>query len=180
MTQELYQKAMKFAGEKHSDQQVPGTTANYLLHIANVSMEVLMAYNFDHSFDIDFAIQTAILHDTLEDTTANYEELKNEFGEPIAKALQALTKDENLSSKEERMTDSLHRINQLQKEVGLVKIADRITNLQTPPPHWTIEKISNYIEEAKLIAKSIKNKNEYLHTRLYQKVEAYQKNLKNQ
>ena len=42
--QELYQKAMKFAGEMHHEQKVPGTNANYLLHISNVAMEVLMAY----------------------------------------------------------------------------------------------------------------------------------------
>ncbi|WBX77874.1 hypothetical protein PG911_06365 [Tenacibaculum ovolyticum] len=62
MTQELYQKAMKYAGEKHSEQKVPGTNSNYLLHISNVAMEVLMAYHYDNSFDINFAIQTAILH----------------------------------------------------------------------------------------------------------------------
>ncbi len=51
MTQELYQEAMKFAGEKHSAQKVPGTNANYLLHISNVAMEVLMAYNFEKNFE---------------------------------------------------------------------------------------------------------------------------------
>ena len=45
MNQELYQKAMKFAGEKHKDQKVPGTNSNYLLHISNVAMEILVAYS---------------------------------------------------------------------------------------------------------------------------------------
>ena len=71
MTQELYQEAMSFAGEKHSEQLVPGTTSNYLLHISNVAMEVLIAYNYAKDFDIDFAIQIAILHDTLEDIRLN-------------------------------------------------------------------------------------------------------------
>tara|TARA_B110000091_G_C13683220_1_gene418808 strand:- start:251 stop:358 length:108 start_codon:yes stop_codon:yes gene_type:complete len=35
-----------------------------------------------------------------------------------------LTKNENLVSKKERMVDRLHRINQLEKEVGMVKIVD--------------------------------------------------------
>lgn len=176
MTQELYQKAMKFAGEKHSNQKVPGTNANYLLHIANVAMEVLVAYNFDHSFDINFALQIAILHDAIEDTTADFDEIKNEFGAPIAEAVKALSKDQNLTSKKEQMTDSLHRINKLQKEVGLVKIADRITNLQTPPPHWSTDKISNYLEEAKFIGIQLQHKNEYLYTRLLHKIKEYEKN----
>ncbi|MFT5168236.1 MAG: (p)ppGpp synthase/HD superfamily hydrolase [Saprospiraceae bacterium] len=162
MIQELYQKAMKFAGEKHSNQKVPGTNANYLLHISNVAMEVLTAYYSGNKFDINFAIQTAILHDTIEDTTTDYNELKTEFGEQIATAVQALTKDEKLPSKRERMVDSLNRINQLDNEVGLVKLADRIINLQSPPGHWDDNKISNYLEEAKMIAETLKDKNEYL------------------
>lgn len=177
MTQELYQKAMKFAGEKHFDQQVPGTTANYLLHISNVAMEVLTAYSFGEAFDIDFAIQVAILHDTLEDTPTDYEELSTTFGEAIAVAVQALTKDEKLSSKRERMLDSLQRINHLQNEVGLVKLADRITNLQPPPSYWDGNKIASYLEEARLIAEALKDKNEYLVTRLNRKIKEYEQYL---
>lgn len=173
MTQDLYQKAMKFAGEKHSNQKVPGTKANYLLHISNVAMEVLMAYNIKPSFDLDFAIQVAILHDTIEDTTADFEEIKNEFNEEIAVAVQALTKNEKLTSKEERMKDSLSRINELRKEVGLVKLADRITNLQTPPEHWSKAKSLKYWEEAKLIVDKLKGKNSYLQKRLDRKIEEY-------
>ena len=177
MTQELYQKAMKFAGEKHSQQKVPGTNSNYLLHISNVAMEVLMAYNFEKTFDIDFAIQTAILHDTIEDTSADFNEIKNNFGESIANAVQALTKNEKLQSKQERMMDSLNRINKLQKEVGLVKIADRITNLQTPPSHWSKDKIKLYFEQAKLISRTLNNKNTYLNKRLELKIAEYEKRI---
>ncbi|WP_237276429.1 HD domain-containing protein [Tenacibaculum ovolyticum] len=174
MTQELYQKAMKYAGEKHSEQKVPGTNSNYLLHISNVAMEVLMAYHYDNSFDINFAIQTAILHDTIEDTDASFKEIKSEFGEEIAKAVVALTKDEKIPLKQDRMVDSLTRINKLQKEVGLVKIADRITNLQTPPSHWNHQKTVNYCNEAKLISKTLSNKNDYLNKRLDLKIKEYE------
>ncbi|SEB37632.1 HD domain-containing protein [Tenacibaculum sp. MAR_2009_124] len=175
MTQEIYQKAMKFAGEKHSDQKVPGSEANYLLHISNVAMEVLMAYTHEKVFDIDLAIQLAILHDTIEDTSATFEEVQERFGEEVARGVLALTKNKELPSKKESMLDSLDRINNLSKEVGLVKLADRITNLQTPPNYWDSVKINGYQEEAKLIAEKLKNKNEYLHNRLLKKVEEYNK-----
>ena len=173
MTQELYQKAMMFAGEKHANQRVPGATANYLVHISNVTMEVLVAYQFQKNFDIDFAIQVAILHDTLEDTDTSLDELEDLFGARIATAVEALTKKDNFSTKREKMLDSLHRVNQLEKEVGLVKLADRITNLQKPPVHWPPEKIANYLAEAKIIAKSLVSKNDYLQQRLSEKIRAY-------
>ena len=50
MTQEIYQEAIKFAGEKHKNQQVPGTEANYLLHISNVAMEIFTAYIIQGDF----------------------------------------------------------------------------------------------------------------------------------
>ncbi len=178
MTQELYQEAMKFAGEKHSEQKVPGTNANYLLHISNVAMEVLLAYHHNDSFDLDFALQIAILHDALEDTSADFDEIKNKFGAPIAVAVRALTKDEKLPSKQERMLDSLRRINTLEKEVGLVKLADRITNLQHPPNHWSQEKVVAYSEEATLILNTLGDKNAYLRKRLAAKIPEYEENIK--
>ncbi|MCG8577435.1 MAG: HD domain-containing protein [Flavobacteriales bacterium] len=178
MTQELYQKAMKFAGEKHSNQKVPGTNANYLLHISNVVMEVLMAHHAEQNFNLDFAVQLAILHDTIEDTSASFDEIKNEFGEEVAKGVQALTKNDEITTKKERMEDSLNRINELSKEVGLVKLADRITNLQAPPPHWSQEKVIKYHQEAQFISEQLKGKNPYLNRRLEQKIKDYPINLK--
>jgi len=172
--QELYQKAMKFAGEKHKNQKVPGTNSNYLLHLGNVSMEILVAHNLNDSFDLEFAVQIAILHDTIEDTETSFNEIKSEFGEQIAKAIMALTKDKKLNSKNEIILDSLCRINKLEKEVGIVKIADRITNLQKPPKHWNTEKIKNYLIEAKIISKSLENKNNFLNSRLIDKIKEYE------
>ncbi len=175
MTQELYQEAIKFAGEKHKDQKVPGTESNYLVHLSNVAMEILIAYNSENNFDVDYAVQLALLHDTLEDTNTEFSELSEKFGEPVAQGVQALTKDQNLASKQEKMLDSLARIKALEKEVSMVKLADRITNLQAPPKHWDKEKISNYLTEAKLIHEQLSKSNEFLSNRLQSKIADYQK-----
>ncbi|MBK6622679.1 MAG: bifunctional (p)ppGpp synthetase/guanosine-3',5'-bis(diphosphate) 3'-pyrophosphohydrolase [Saprospirales bacterium] len=174
-TQDLYQQAMKFAGEKHSEQLVPGSNANYLLHIANVSMEILLAHRHTPDFDLDFAMQTAILHDTLEDTETSFDEIADTFGPKIAEAVLALTKDPAIPSKKERMMDSLRRINEREKEVGIVKLADRITNLQEPPDTWKMEKVRAYLEEAAFIAEALKNKHGYLSDRLALKIREYEK-----
>ncbi|MGG6231993.1 HD domain-containing protein [Tenacibaculum sp. SDUM215027] len=175
MTQELYQKAIKFAGEKHKDQKVPGTNSNYLLHISNVAMEIIIAHNANNNFDLNYAVQLALLHDTLEDTDTDFSELLNMFGEKVAIGVQALTKNKNLDSKKEKMIDSLNRINKLEKEVGMVKLADRITNLQEPPKHWKKDKIQSYLSEATLINEALNNKNEYLNKRLENKITEYKK-----
>lgn len=169
----MYQKAIKFAGKKHSNQSVPSSKANYLLHLSNVAMEVFIAYNHNPNFNLEYAIQLALLHDTLEDTNTTFKELEMIFNSSVALGVQALTKNQNLSSKEEKMNDSLKRIKQMQKEVGLVKLADRITNLQTPPAHWDHLKIKKYYQEAIHIANVLKGKNAYLNQRLEQKIKAY-------
>jgi guanosine-3',5'-bis(diphosphate) 3'-pyrophosphohydrolase len=174
MTQELYQKAMKFAGEKHADQKVPGTNANYLLHISNVVMEVILSYHHNPCFELGYAMQVAILHDTLEDTDTTFDELSKEFGIEVAKGVQALTKDSSIQEKDARMADSLKRIKMMSKEVSIVKLADRITNLQKPPSHWADEKISKYAIEAETILENLIGSNEYLAKRLALKIREYQ------
>ena len=101
MIQEIYQTAIKYAGTQHQDQKVPGSNANYLLHLSNVAMEVMMAHHATPDFDLAYAIQLAILHDTIEDTSSTFLEIQELFGDEVAEGVQALTKDESLPTKEE-------------------------------------------------------------------------------
>ena len=173
-TQSLYQKAIKFATAKHTaqNQTIPGTNLPYVVHLSNVAMEILIASFHTENFDLDFAVQVALLHDTLEDTSTTFAELEKEFGEDIAKAVLALTKNDKLP-KGEQLPDCLRRIKILQPEVWAVKLADRITNLQPPPPHWNKERKINYREEARLIVSELRDGNEYLARRLEEKIEEY-------
>jgi guanosine-3',5'-bis(diphosphate) 3'-pyrophosphohydrolase len=50
-----------------------------------------------------------------------------------------LTKTKN-NEEPDRMADNLSRIKMQSKEISMVKLADRIINLQTPPGHRTNEK----------------------------------------
>lgn len=174
--QTKYQKAIKFAAEKHAEknQLIPGTNLPYVVHLSNVVMEILIASQNTEKFDLEFAIQVALLHDILEDTETTYNELENEFGKEIANAVLALTKDSKIP-KEERMNDSLKRIKTLPEEVWAVKLADRITNLQSPPKHWSFEKITDYQKQAILIHNTLKGGNEYLEKRLWEKILDYLK-----
>ena len=71
------------------------------------------------------------------------------------------------------MRDSLERIGKQPKEVWMVKLADRITNLQPPPKHWNKEKIANYRHEAQLILEALKEGSAGLALRLERKILDY-------
>ena len=85
----------------------------------------------------------------------------------------ALTKDETLP-KADQMPDSLDRILSQPREVAMVKLADRITNLMPPPADWTLEKRKNYHAEALRIHAQLGSASDYLAARLRQRAEAYQ------
>ena len=170
--QELYQKAIKFAGEKHGDQKITGSESSYLVHLSNVAMEVILASQHKHDFDINFAVQVALLHDVIEDTPTSFEEIKSVFGFQIADAVLSLSKNNDLAP-EEQIPDSLARIRLQSKEVWAVKLADRITNMQAPPSHWDNNKRIAYQLMARMILLRLKDSNSYLEQRLEEKILAY-------
>ena len=55
----------------------------------------------------------------------------------------------------------------------MVKLADRITNLQPPPDHWTTEMAARYKQGAELIRKELGSSSEYLGERLRLKINGY-------
>jgi (p)ppGpp synthase/HD superfamily hydrolase len=141
---DLYKRALDFAACVHGDQKVPGSGLPYIVHIAKVAMEVIAATEDDESAVRNLALACALLHDTVEDSEPSErpsvrERILAEFGPEVGGGVDALTKDDRLP-KSERMSDSLRRIRQHPPAVWLVKLADRITNLEPPPPSWSAEK----------------------------------------
>jgi len=174
--QDIYQKALRYAAEKHAvlQQTLPDSIIPYAVHVSNVAMEILVAATHSKDFDTEYAIQVGLLHDVLEDTEVTAEELERAFGIAVTTGVQALTKNTDLPH-EEQMKDSLQRIKNCVPEICAVKLADRITNLQEPPLSWSMDKRQNYLHEAELILKELRGTNEYLEKRLGVKIEAYTK-----
>jgi (p)ppGpp synthase/HD superfamily hydrolase len=160
----------------HQGQLVPGTTLPYITHIGLVAMEVMASVAAgEHVQSPDLLVGCALLHDTLEDTRVTFEEVLREFGPEIAGGVLALSKNSDLPGKEAQMADSLARIQQEPPEVWMVKMADRITNLQPPPPDWQPEKIRRYRQEAVLIVATLGKASCFLARRLRQKIDEYQR-----
>ncbi|OFX44765.1 MAG: hypothetical protein A2046_04955 [Bacteroidetes bacterium GWA2_30_7] len=175
--QDYYQKAIKFAGEAHKDQKLPNSEISYIVHLANVTNEVIYTLNTNNKLNAELAVQVALLHDCIEDTNVTFEQIALEFSPEIAKGVLALTKNESLE-KELQLEDSVNRILLEPKEIWIVKMADRITNLQKPPDSWTFEKKESYKKEAIMIYEKLHEANDYIAFRFLRKIEEYSKYLR--
>lgn len=171
-SQEIYVKAFRFAAEAHQGQKFPGTELPYILHVNLVTMEVIAALMEEPYHNGNLAVQCALLHDVIEDTDFGYEDLKIRFGQAVAEGVLALTKNEGLP-KDDRMLDSLSRIQKQSQEIWLVKLADRITNLAEPPAYWSIEKRQKYLEEAEKIHAALYQASPFLSKRMKRRMKTY-------
>jgi (p)ppGpp synthase/HD superfamily hydrolase len=169
---DTYMRACRFAAEAHLGQLVPGTQVSYLMHLSIVSMEVIAGLRYEPEHDQELAVQCALLHDVIEDTAVTYDQVEAEFGPAVAAGVRALTKDSSLE-KPLQMADSLDRIRQQPSAVWIVKLSDRICNLQPPPHYWTREKRARYRDEARQILQALGSASPYFSARLQTKIDAY-------
>jgi (p)ppGpp synthase/HD superfamily hydrolase len=171
-SQDTYIRTYRFAAHAHRWQKVPGTSLPYIMHLSFVAMEILAVAAVEDIRDADLALQCALLHDTLEDTRTRYEILQEQFGRAVADGVLALTLNKRLS-RTAQMPDCLERIRVQRHEIWMVKLADRITNLQPPPPHWSVSRIQDYHQESQDILEALGAGSVFLAKRLRSKIAEY-------
>lgn len=171
-----YKKALHFAAQAHGDQKVPGTQLPYLLHLTSVCLEVIGALQNRPESNADLAIICALLHDVIEDTEVTFEQVQRNFGKAVAEGVWALSKDESIPN-DQRLLDSLKRIQKQPAEIGMVKLADRISNLKAPPHFWSKDKRKRYLTESRLVYEMLKSADAYLAERLLKKIGEYEQYL---
>jgi len=118
----LIDKAREFAIKAHGNQTY-GTGEPYIVHLEAVA-NVLFEFGFD---DVDL-VASALLHDTIEDTTVNYSDIKNEFNGVIAELVYAVS-DELGRNRKERHDKTYPKIAQSPRAI-ILKLADRIANVR--------------------------------------------------
>lgn len=171
-SQDLYIGAYRFAAHAHRWQRVPGTSLPYIMHLSFAAMEILAAAAIEDMGDANLAVQCALLHDTVEDTRVRYEQLQQDFGQAVADGVLALTLNKRLP-RSAQMTECLARIQAQPPQIWMVKMADRITNLQSPPPHWSPDRIQDYHREAQVILEALGSVSPFLAQRLRLKISEY-------
>lgn len=164
--------AWRFAAEAHNAQKVPDADLPYLHHLGRVAFIVLEANQSEPIPDIDLAVCCAILHDSIEDQNVSHSDLVERFGTAVADGVLALSKDAKIP-KSEAMADSLERIRKQPLAIWCVKLADRISNLQITPAHWSSEKCLAYRTEAQQILYALGSANQRLASWLLSSIETY-------
>lgn len=170
----LCNQALQFAVMAHGSQVRKGNEhIPYVFHPVDVANEVIY-YSGLPVPELETASVIAILHDTIEDTIVTFEDIKEQFGLEIALGVQALSKDESIvcegDSKRAQLEESLLRLKDAPVYVQAVKLADRVSNLKSFPAMWSREKVTNYLEEAMLIARALGSASEGLDARLRSRV----------
>lgn len=172
---QLIQKAQKFAFEAHSNHCFP-CGRRYSTHLETVAYHCKQATSNDFTLDEGILLSTAYLHDTVEDTEATGEDIFNLFGHNITNAVLALTKNKALP-KAQQIQHSLQKISVLPKEVWIVKLADRIANLQQTlflyEGKWTQDYKEYYREESILISQTLGDASSYLQQKLSVLINSY-------
>ncbi|MBI5871737.1 bifunctional (p)ppGpp synthetase/guanosine-3',5'-bis(diphosphate) 3'-pyrophosphohydrolase [archaeon] len=126
---ELIRKAYEFAREKHKNQK--RESGEPFIHHPLETALILANLKWD-----DTTIIAGLLHDVVEDTGTQLKELKESFGEVVARIVDGVTKIESIEakSKEERSAETLRKIILTATDdirVIFVKLADKLHNLRT-------------------------------------------------
>lgn len=125
----LLQRAYIFSAKVHGG-QVRASGEPYLTHPVEVAGMLA-----DLHFDVP-TIATGLLHDTVEDTLATVDELKEMFGDEVAYLVDGVTKlsKVHFRTREERQAESFRKmILAMSKDIRiiLVKLCDRLHNMRT-------------------------------------------------
>ncbi|MCU0848206.1 MAG: HD domain-containing protein [Spirochaetes bacterium] len=171
-SQDKFVKALLFAARAHEKQTYPGTGLPYIIHLASTAMEVAAAVSENAEINGDLALQCAVLHDVMEDTETEFDDINAVFGPAVAEGVRALSKKTGINGSD-RMHECLERITGQPREIWMVKMADRISNLGTPPPGWDEKKIEEYRRESLMIYDSLKNADAFLASRLRDRISRY-------
>ena len=151
MTHTLILKAAHFAAQKHRDQRRKDKHASpYIIHPISVALAIAQIGGVD---DPEI-LAAALLHDTLEDTKTEPEELEAEFGKKVCEYVLDVTDDKTLP-KHERKRRQIEHAKQISKGAALIKLGDKISNvtdvINNPPEDWDINRRKEYLDWAEKV-----------------------------
>jgi (p)ppGpp synthase/HD superfamily hydrolase len=137
----LWQEAAAFAARAHRHQIRKDGKTPYVSHVVRVNMTVSQLF----ACNDEVALAAALLHDTIEDTTTDYDDLEQRFGREVADIVAALTK--NMALRENEREDEYDaRLAKADWRARLIKLADVYDNycdVVTQPKEVQKEKLAD-------------------------------------
>ena len=129
---ELLNKAIIYAVEKHAGQLRKGTQIPYIVH----PMEVLALLN-EMRADMTVII-AGVLHDTVEDTSATIDDIIREFGEDVAELVGNHTEDKS-KTWFQRKSQGLRELAEGSFDLKCLVLADKLSNVRNMYRDYMIE-----------------------------------------
>jgi guanosine-3',5'-bis(diphosphate) 3'-pyrophosphohydrolase len=117
-------KAASYAARKHNEQRRADGVTPYFAHVMRVTLIVRHLFNVT---DEDVLTAT-LLHDVIEDTNTDHDEIAEIFGARVAKFVILLTKNKMLAKKLREM-DYERKLKRAPEAVQIAKLADAYDNL---------------------------------------------------
>ena len=144
---DLVERAFLFSCERHADQR-RASGEDFITHPIGVA-KICAGMRLDTE-----TLCAALLHDTVEDTSASLDEVRDEFGEEIAQLVDGLTKLSGVTfqSRDDRQAENYRKMMVAMARdirVILIKLADRLHNMRTigsMPKHKQQDKARETLE----------------------------------
>jgi len=139
--------AAAFAARAHRHQLRKDKETPYFSHPVRVCLVVRHVFGFDDPR----MLAAALLHDTIEDTTTDYDDLIEHFGPEVAKWVSALSKDSRMPN-DEREEAYCRQLSASDWQAKVIKLADQYDNLgdcaylDTKGRKKTAKKVRAYVE----------------------------------
>lgn len=126
---ELLQRAYTFAEQHHCGQKRKSGEA-FIIHPVEVAL-ILAGLHMDAE-----TLAAALMHDTIEDTSATFDEVKDQFGESVAMLVEGVTKITRIeveSLSDEQAATIRKMLVAMSKDIRVIviKLADRLHNMRT-------------------------------------------------
>jgi (p)ppGpp synthase/HD superfamily hydrolase len=158
----LVMRAADFAARRHVHQRRKGALQEpYINHLTEVAL-LLAAAVADADAEL---VAAGYLHDTLEDTPTEYEELVGLFGSDVAQLVAEVTDDKSLP-KAERKQLQVDRAPSKSVRARLLKIADKTSNVRSlatsPPAEWDATRALEYVDWAERVVAACRSLNSIL------------------
>lgn len=126
----LWQRAASYAARAHNHQYRKDKKTPFVAHPFRVAMVLRDIFGCDD----EVAIATALLHDTIEDTRTDFDDIHKRFGREVADCVACMTKN-MLLIEPEREKDYDIRLEKGPWQARIVKLADVYDNgLDLPRP----------------------------------------------
>jgi (p)ppGpp synthase/HD superfamily hydrolase len=120
----LAQRAVEFAIELHAGQRREADGASFVMH----PMEV--ASLLDRTEHPDHVVAAAVLHDVLENTDEDFDDLEARFGPRVAALVALVSDNPNIADEEARKSDVRDRVRAVGGYAAAVYAADKISKVR--------------------------------------------------